>query len=55
MIDHVAGDLARNERRHRLWRILGITLAVTVALGGLAFVGVVIFYVIAINAWASNK
>ena len=55
MSDPVAIDLARVERQRRIWRILGITVAVTVALGGLVVIGMVIFYVIAINAWASNK
>jgi hypothetical protein len=48
-------DLARVERQRRIWRILGITVAVIVVLGGLVMIGLVIFYVIAINAWASNK
>ena len=43
------------ERQRRIWRILGITVAVVVALAGLVMIGLVIFYVIAINAWASNK
>lgn len=55
MNDPVALDLALVERQRRIWRILGITVAVAVAVGGLVMIGMVIFYVIAINAWASNK
>ena len=55
MNDPVAIDLARVERQRRIWRILGITVAVVVALSGLVMIGLFIFYAIAINAWASNK
>lgn len=48
-------DLAAVERRNRIWRIVGITLAVVVTLAGLAMVAAVILFVIAINSWGSNK
>ena len=48
-------DLAAAERRDRMWRIFGITLAVILTIAGLAVVGTVIFFVIAINSWGSNK
>ena len=48
-------DLEAAARRDRMWRIFGITFAVVMAIAGLAVVGVVIFFVIAINSWGSNK
>ena len=50
-----SSDAAAAERRHRIWRIVGITLAVVVTLAGLAIVAAFILFVIAINSWGSNK
>ena len=48
-------DLAAAERRNRMWRIVGITLAVVMTIAGLAVVAAVILFVVAINSWGSNK
>ena len=48
-------DLEAAARRDRIWRTVGIVLAVVMTIAGLAVVGVVIFFVIAINSWGSNK
>ena len=51
----VGADVDAAERRHRIWRIVGITIAVVVTLAGLAMVAAFILFVIAINSWGSNK
>ena len=38
-----------------VWRTVGVILAVLMAVGGLAAVGVVILFVIAFNSYGSNK
>lgn len=39
----------------RWWRIFGIVLAAIFVIGGLAVVAFVIFFVVAINSYGSNK
>ena len=48
-------DLVAAERRNRIWRIVGITLAVIMTIAGLAVVAAIVLFVIAINSWGSNK
>ena len=48
-------DPAAAERWHRIWRIVGITLAVLITLAGLAMVAAVILFIVAFNSWGSNK
>ncbi len=38
-----------------VWRTVGIVLAVLVALGGLAVVGFIVLFVVAMNSYGSNK
>jgi hypothetical protein len=37
------------------WAIIGIVAAAVLALGGLAVVGTIVFVVVGLNQWASNK
>lgn len=39
----------------RVWRVLGITVAVVAVVVGLGFVGYVALIAIALNSWGSNK
>lgn len=48
-------DLEAAGRRDRIWRIVGITLAVVMTIAGLVVVAAVILFVVAINSWGSNK
>jgi hypothetical protein len=48
-------NAAEAERRHRFWRIVGITVAVLVALAGVAVIAAFVLFAIAINSWGSNK
>lgn len=48
-------DLEAAARRDRIWRIVGITLAVVMTIAGLVVVAAVILFVVAINSWGSNK
>ena len=43
------------DQRHQVWRVIGITFAVVVALTGLAVVGTAIALVVALNSMGSNK
>jgi hypothetical protein len=43
------------KRPRSIWQILGITLAVVVAVMGLVAVAGVILFMVAINSWADNK
>ena len=47
--------MTRQAKRRSAWNVLGMVLAVVAALGGLVVVGLVIAFVLAINAWGSNK
>ena len=42
-------------RSQRVWRTVGITVAVVIGVLGLAMVALVIAYAVALNSWASNK
>ena len=55
MNDRATVDAAAVERRNRIWRIVGITLAVVVTLAGMAMIAALILFVVAINSWGSNK
>ena len=48
-------DPAGSARPNRLWTRLGIALAVVLALGGLAVVGLFVVVIVGINQWGSNK
>ena len=48
-------DPAASTRPNRLWTRLGIALAVVLALGGLAVVGLFVVVIVGINQWGSNK
>lgn len=38
-----------------VWEIIGIALAVMLAVGGLTFVGALVFLYIGLSNWANNK
>jgi hypothetical protein len=38
-----------------IWEIIGIGLAVLLAVGGLTFVGLMVFLSIGLSNWAQNK
>jgi hypothetical protein len=40
---------------HSVWTYLGIILAVVLVVGGLAFVGLVALYIVALSNFGSNK
>lgn len=39
----------------RWWRVFGIVLATVFVIGGLAVVAFIVFFVVAINSYGSNK
>ena len=43
------------DQRHQVWRVIGITFAVVVAVAGLAIVGTAIALVVVLNSMGSNK
>jgi hypothetical protein len=38
-----------------IWEILGVVLAITLCVGGLTFVGILVFFYIGLSNWAKNK
>ncbi|HEY2509136.1 MAG TPA: hypothetical protein VGI58_21675 [Streptosporangiaceae bacterium] len=40
---------------HSAWHIVGIVIAVILAIGGLALIGVIIVFVLMLNSFGSNK
>ena len=40
---------------HPVWKIIGITLAAVLIVGGLLFVAAVALLIIGLNEWGSNK
>jgi hypothetical protein len=42
-------------RESRVWAVIGITLAVLLAIGGLAMVGAMVLFYVAMSHYGSNK
>ena len=50
-----ATSTSQATRARQIWKIVGIVLAVALALGGLAVAAAAVLIVIAFNSWGSNK